>query len=108
MTQGKLIVVEAEWGTLRYYENDPARHMAILDHMIDQLTFYLKNRVTPDPDKTRRDLDGYKQLKATNDSDLIERFFDIKHELRKQGKIVRNTWLINYMKANKLWPTNSL
>lgn len=83
------IVLDCPWGkldmSLKPGEED---FRGLLEHVIAQLTGFLHS--SPNPEHTRRDLQGYKQVYETGCEKAAAVFFRLKWEAKEAGRPFRD------------------
>lgn len=92
--------IEAPWGKDEFEEGD---ELGWIKRLIRQLEWFLQNGRSPNPDYTRQDLEGYRQVLATGSHLVAGRFIEIKGAAREKGKKYTNMEVIALMKANGEW-----
>ena len=92
------ITIEAPWD-----KSDVTKPSDFLKHVIAQLK-YLGAGGQPDDTGRNDDLEGYLLIQETNDEELIEKFFELKHEKRRSVGfgMVRNKDIIDEMRQKGL------
>jgi len=92
--------IEAPWGHVKLDLND---NLGFIEHFIRQLEYFLNTGVSPNPEATRQDIEGYKILLATGSQTIAHRFLTRKNAYARRGEIVRNLDVIAAMKASGEW-----
>ena len=102
MTSKQKTVIRSPWGVFQGNPADPDYHEKLLKHCIAQLKYYLRHRRSPDPAKTRDDLEGYEEVLAAG-RPAIRRFFELKESARDRGFALKNKDVIALMKSQGEW-----
>lgn len=90
---------KAEWG-----DGDLSTQRGLLAHVIKQLEYFLRTGGSPNPEYTRRDLQGYKEVWDTGSETLADLFFKTKDDARKKGIPFKdNLAVIAHIKMRGLW-----
>jgi len=101
-----MLVSKGEYGTLMTNVESPTCNLDLLDHVIKQLKFYLKNNRSPNPKHTKIDLQAYKDVRDTRNNETMEIFFNLKDDARLRGNpFPNNRHVIDHMKKNNMWRT---
>lgn len=63
--------IDAPWGQF----HSDSGFLGLLDHVISQLTGFLEQGISPDPELTELDLRGYKMIREHNNEEKAQLFF---------------------------------
>lgn len=94
------MAITAEWGTLR----EGASYLEQITFVRDQLNYILAENLSPHPEYTRADRDGYELILASGSEGNAAKFFESKREAAsKYGGKIKNMEVISWMKKRGIW-----
>ena len=68
------ITLEAEWGTVKMSDGP----LGLMAHLCNQLEYFLKSGVSPNPEYTKAELAGYKLILETGSETVADAFMDLR------------------------------
>lgn len=92
------ILIEAEWGT---FQCDTA--IQFLNQVICQLQYYLDGKMSPNPEFTKKDIEGYRMVVATGNERTALDFLDEKPKIKNANKSATNLDVVEHMKQIGKW-----
>ena len=80
------ITLEAEWGTVKMSDGP----LGLMAHLCQQLEYFLKAGVSPNPEFTKAELAGYRLVLETGSETVANAFLDLRNVRHWLPDIVNN------------------
>jgi hypothetical protein len=91
--------VSAPWGDFKYEGS-----LSFIRQCIAQLEWFLSQSQSPNPEHTKFDIEGYKQILATEREDLADLFLKTKDDARRKHEYFENNIaIIDFLKKEGKW-----
>ena len=92
--------IKAPWGELDMADGA----LAQIRHVRNQLTYFLHNNASPNPEFTKAERDGYDVILASKSEANARMFLVFKGECRERGELPpANLEIISQLKASGKW-----